>query len=196
MWDLERTSRVCTTHTNRQAGNLLRDCHTRPNTPRLMPRFVILKHSTEHAADPRPTHWDLMFEVDGRLRTWAVEVYPWDACKQFLAVELPRHRLDYLEYEGEVSGNRGLVRRCETGCYVLLNEARHEWRAELQGCQLAGLVELRRSDESTNWRSNGNDWSRTNEYVRRMSRRSGACQSSCADGAFDAIDIPLPPVEL
>ncbi len=54
------------------------------------------------------------------------------------------HRRLYLEYEGEISGNRGRVRRLDEGTYrVLLWSAEHI-RVELAGSQLVGEVELRR----------------------------------------------------
>ena len=36
-----------------------------------------------------------------------------------VATRLPDHRLAYLEYEGPVSGNRGVVRRIDSGKYEI-----------------------------------------------------------------------------
>src|SRR5262245_41993464 len=78
-----------------------------------MPRFVLLEHRWNGV------HWDLMLETEtgGLLRTWAIdsEVV---AGLDLPARELGDHRADYLDYEGEVSGNRGTVRRIDRGEYT------------------------------------------------------------------------------
>jgi len=80
-----------------------------------MPRFVILTH--DH---PFP-HWDLMLEQAGSLRTWRLLREP-DAPGPIVAEPLPDHRLEYLDYEGPVSRNRGTVCRWDAGDYVFVNE--------------------------------------------------------------------------
>jgi hypothetical protein len=61
---------------------------------------------------------------------------------------LPRHRRIYLEYEGEISGDRGSVRRVDGGeCRV------REWTdelliLELRGDQLVGPLVLRKAREA------------------------------------------------
>src|SRR4051794_23553598 len=64
-----------------------------------MPRFVLLRHETP-AGSERPTHFDLMLEHNGVLRTWALSGLP-AAGEPLLAEQLPDHRLAYLDYEGE-----------------------------------------------------------------------------------------------
>lgn len=89
-----------------------------------MPRYVILLHEIPagHAVSGgRGTHWDLMLEQDGLLRTWALNTEPAGELSTS-AEQLADHRLAYLEYEGPVSGNRGSVRRWEAGQYELLAE--------------------------------------------------------------------------
>lgn len=77
-----------------------------------MPRYVILTH--DH---PFP-HWDLMLEQNGRLRTWRLLSEP--AIGSVVPAEpLPDHRLDYLTYEGPVSGGRGTVARWDAGEYAI-----------------------------------------------------------------------------
>ena len=85
-----------------------------------MPRYVVLYHET---ADPqeRPSHWDFMLEEGGVLRTWAIYTAPTlDAAHTMEA--LPDHRLEYLEYEGPLSGERGEVTRVCSGSYEKLFE--------------------------------------------------------------------------
>ena len=63
-------------------------------------------------------HMDWMFEVDGKLWTWATAVAEdLSADIQLTAERLPDHRLLYLEHEGKVSGDRGSVRRLVSGIF-------------------------------------------------------------------------------
>jgi hypothetical protein len=79
--------------------------------------YVILEHTVNGTK-----HYDLMLEVPGqeKLRTLQLQTRlekPGDACA---CKELEPHRRAYLEYEGEVSGNRGHVMRVERGTYETL----------------------------------------------------------------------------
>ncbi len=65
-----------------------------------MPRFVLLEHVWNGV------HWDFMLEHGEVLRTWAIDS-PIVAGQDLPARALPDHRRIYLEYEGEISGNRG-----------------------------------------------------------------------------------------
>ena len=76
--------------------------------------YVILEHTGNGGK-----HFDLMLEVPGqeKLRTLQLQarlLKPGDTCA---FRELEPHRRAYLEYEGEVSGNRGTVKRIERGTY-------------------------------------------------------------------------------
>ena len=57
---------------------------------------------------------------------------------------LADHRLIYLEYEGEISGQRGRVRRVDRGTYRALIWTPDRVHVELEGAQLVGEVELYR----------------------------------------------------
>jgi hypothetical protein len=76
--------------------------------------FVILYH-TEYGQP----HFDVMFAVEGVLRTWQLSADPRDlAVGQSLAANaLPDHRTAYLTYEGPVSRDRGFVERVLAGTY-------------------------------------------------------------------------------
>jgi len=76
-----------------------------------MSRYVILTH--DH---PFP-HWDLMLEDGGTLRTWRLLSEP-GAGRVVPAERLGDHRLAYLDYEGPVSGGRGVVARWDHGTYA------------------------------------------------------------------------------
>ena len=73
-----------------------------------MARFVLLEHVWNGV------HWDLMLEHGEVLRTWAIDS-PVVAGRDLPARALADHRRLYLDYEGEISGDRGHVRRIDTG---------------------------------------------------------------------------------
>jgi hypothetical protein len=106
-----------------------------------MPRFAILIH--DHPA----LHWDLMLENEAALRTWRLNRPPGDA-GPIEAVPLPDHRLDYLDYEGPVSGNRGSVRRFDRGEYALVEETHEALVVELHGAILQGKATVQRHADS------------------------------------------------
>jgi len=110
-----------------------------------VPRFVILEHTG--SVDYKPgVHWDLMLEVGGSLRTWALDAVPTDG-GMVRATELGVHRLDYLEYEGPVSGNRGSVKRWDRGGFEVLGETPMAIEMSIHGGKLAGRMMIRRDRE-------------------------------------------------
>jgi hypothetical protein len=81
-----------------------------------MLRFVILHHQS-----PMGEHWDVMLETDSALTTWSIP--PQSATGlSFVcsATQLPEHRKHYLNYEGEITGNRGTVTQIDAGVYEQL----------------------------------------------------------------------------
>jgi DNA polymerase Ligase (LigD) len=116
-----------------------------------MPRFVVLLHETP-AGQSRATHFDLMLEHGAVLRTWAIEKLPAD-CETIRAEKLPHHRLAYLDYEGEISGDRGRVSRADAGQYEIVHETDAEIVARLSGKKLHGTLTLVRDDRDAHrWR--------------------------------------------
>jgi hypothetical protein len=103
-----------------------------------MPRFVVLEH------DWNGVHWDFMLEDGEVLRTWAIDA-PIVAGRDLPARALGDHRPLYLEYEGELSGNRGMVRRIDAGTFRILIWSADHVRVEVAGTQLSGIVDLCRS---------------------------------------------------
>jgi hypothetical protein len=101
-----------------------------------MPRFVLLEHRWNGV------HWDLMFERGDVLATWAIDE-PIVAGRAVPARALADHRRAYLDYEGEVSGGRGRVRRVDWGTYRVVSWSAGLVRVELKGTQLVGELELR-----------------------------------------------------
>ena len=113
-----------------------------------MPRFVILYHQMP-AESKRASHWDLMLETGQVLRTWALDDQPQPG-SVINATALSDHRLAYLDYEGPVSGNRGVVERWDEGEYRLRSNTASQWQIELRGKRLACDVELAGSSGNSN----------------------------------------------
>lgn len=80
------------------------------------PRFVVLRH-----VGFGPDHFDLMFESPaGVLVTYRADSWPPTVERLCTLDRIGDHRVDYLAYEGPVSGGRGTVRRVESGDYCTL----------------------------------------------------------------------------
>ena len=85
-----------------------------------MPRFAILEH-TNAPDDPAGRHFDLLLEAGAACRTWRLVRVPAADGVPVAAVELPPHRLAWLDHEaGEVSGSRGFARRVDAGDFALV----------------------------------------------------------------------------
>jgi hypothetical protein len=116
-----------------------------------MPRYVVLFHEMPAGSD-RPSHWDLMLEWEGKLRTWALPCEPASAldCD---AEQLADHRLFYLDYEGPIAGDRGFVTRWDEGQYQLETATADERIVLLTGRRLNARLTLRnKGDGSHFWR--------------------------------------------
>ncbi len=79
-----------------------------------MPRYVVLEH------DFPELHWDFMLESGAVLHTWRLSRPPQILGITIGAVRLPDHRLEYLDYEGPIRGDRGMVRRWDWGVYEIM----------------------------------------------------------------------------
>lgn len=84
-----------------------------------MPRFALLEH-TDAPDDPVGRHFDLLLEAGSACRTWRLADVPQPGGGAVAALELPPHRLAWLDHvAGEVSGGRGFARRVDAGGYEL-----------------------------------------------------------------------------
>lgn len=107
-------------------------------------RFVILHHTTSDGE-----HWDFMLEEGEVLLTWQLLREP--AGLSALPIPARRigdHRKVYLDYEGPLSGDRGTVRRVESGVYEWLERTEERWRLRFQGARWCGVATLRRTASS------------------------------------------------
>ena len=103
-------------------------------------RFVILHHLA-----PAGEHWDLMLEREAHLATWQMACPPVDrAASPIECTRIGDHRKRYLEYEGPVSGGRGVVTRVDQGRFELLGADADEWILDFAGERLTGRYRLAR----------------------------------------------------
>lgn len=104
-----------------------------------MRRFVILRHTMPSHAS-RPSHWDLMFDVgDTGLKTWAVYQDPSSGEVQ-PADPLADHRKSYLDFEGDLSQDRGEVARWDAGTHEVLTHDAQGMQIRLLGTRLRGIA--------------------------------------------------------
>jgi hypothetical protein len=115
-----------------------------------MPRFVVLRHELP-ASSARASHWDLMFETELALRTWAVNLDPTLIHDQPAEMLAP-HRLAYLDYEGPVSGDRGSVTRWDRGPFEIERDEPGRFVARLAGEKLQGRITLIQGPADHSWR--------------------------------------------
>ena len=108
-----------------------------------MPRFVVLAHDW-----PEP-HLDLFLDAGGSLRAWKL---PANFSPYTAATILPNtsHRRFYLDFEGELTGERGSVLRWDHGEYQWIEESAELIRANFAGQRLSGVHEWI-STASSNW---------------------------------------------
>lgn len=103
-----------------------------------MPRFAVLLHETP-GDYVRPTHYDVMLEDGDSLITFAVPLAPETDHAQ-LVERLPNHRIEYLQYEGEVARNRGRVKRIDEGTFEWVDRTENQWRVRVMGKSLQGVL--------------------------------------------------------
>lgn len=109
-----------------------------------MPMFVLLEHETSDG-----THWDFMMEQSAcqSLATWRLSANPFSAAGGHAAAErIADHRRAYLDYEGEISGNRGRVRRLDRGQINVNSDLPHSLTADLRGQLLRGTLTITNVD--------------------------------------------------
>lgn len=109
-----------------------------------MARFVVLEHTW------RGVHWDFMLERGSVLRTWVLDQPP-DVPGPLAARPSFDHRTVYLDYEGPVSQDRGVVRRWDGGTYELIGESAEGLEIELCGTRLRGRVRIERHEPLDRW---------------------------------------------
>jgi predicted esterase len=111
-------------------------------------RYVILLHEG-YGGD----HLDLMVQQGSMLVTWQIDQPtpqgPFPAVMQ--ARRIQDHRLEYLDYQGPVSGGRGVVRRVDEGQCDVRQVQDDFWQVEFGGKLLSGAWSLRRQEDGRTW---------------------------------------------
>jgi len=116
-----------------------------------MLRFTVLEHHWNGV------HWDFLLENGAGLLTWALTQEPEPKCV-IQGKQLPDHRLVYLDYEGEISGNRGHVLKWDWGEFEWSGRESGYVGIKLVGRKLCGTAELRRIDGDVwSFRFNANE---------------------------------------
>ncbi len=115
-----------------------------------MPRFALLIH------DHPFVHWDLLVQRGAVLRSWRLLESPdrWlskPPAAELSAEAIGDHRLDYLDYEGPVSRERGRVAQWDHGQAEWLNEGESSIRLRLNGERLVGELTLDREASQPFW---------------------------------------------
>ena len=115
-----------------------------------MPRFALLIH------DHPFVHWDLLVERGEVLRSWRLLESPdrWRdgvSSAELSAEAIGDHRLLYLDYEGDVSRERGRVARWDHGQAEWLIEGESSVRLRLTGGRLIGELTLDRESSRSLW---------------------------------------------
>lgn len=112
-------------------------------------RFVILFHDLPSSAE-RDSHWDLMLENNGTLETWAMDGLITEQ-QSASAIKLPPHRIAYLDYEGEVSNNRGTVKRVVEGDFRIKRRLDFGFQIYLATKKATHTIELAKQS-GTHWK--------------------------------------------
>ncbi len=102
----------------------------------LRPVYVIQEH---HATR---LHWDLRFEEDNILKSWALPKHPPEIeGEKRLAVSVPDHPIEYAMFEGEIpEGNYGAgqVKIWDKGTFDLEEKTSKKWIVNIKGAKLQG----------------------------------------------------------
>lgn len=109
--------------------------HQLPCPVRSVWRFAILRH------DFPDLHWDLLLEAGDSCRTWRLSAVP-QVDVDIAATPIADHRLLYLDYEGPVSGNRGIVECWDRGLFVWWTATPHLVRGFYYGTQFQGELRV------------------------------------------------------
>ncbi|PIW34629.1 MAG: hypothetical protein COW26_06210 [Nitrosopumilales archaeon CG15_BIG_FIL_POST_REV_8_21_14_020_33_23] len=100
------------------------------------PVYVIQEH---HATR---LHWDLRFEIDNTLKSWALpKIPPTKIGEKRLAVSIPDHPIEYALFEGEIpEGNYGAgqVTIWDSGTFEIIERDKRKLVVKIMGKKLEG----------------------------------------------------------
>ncbi len=114
------------------------------------PVYVIQEH---HASR---LHWDLRFEMDGTLKSWALPKEPPQKIgEKRLAVSVDDHPIEYAIFEGEIpKGNYGAgkVKTWDMGTFDIIEKSKKKLVVDIHGSRLQGKYCL------LHFKPEGNNW--------------------------------------
>lgn len=99
------------------------------------PIYVIQEH---HASR---LHWDLRFEIDGGLKSWALPKGAPEGNEQRLAVQVPDHAIEYAGFEGTIpegTYGAGVVTIWDHGTFELESKKPNKIVVNIKGKKLKG----------------------------------------------------------
>lgn len=106
-------------------------------------RFALLEH------DHPVKHWDLLLQQGNRLLGWRGDPQG-HFLNGGLVVQTADHRMAFLDYEGPLTGDRGSVRRIDSGPLKWRRFGLDLMEAEIQGLKWRGVLKLKKIA--------GNEW--------------------------------------
>ena len=126
-----------------------------------MARYSVLHHRVPEDSG-RENHFDLLLENFGALATWEVLYWPptTTETENQSARRLPDHRLEYLEFEGSLSNDRGQVKRVCEGTFQFVSQTTEHWIVSMSGKVFSGIVHLNKAkaDQDTNTTADDQCW--------------------------------------
>ncbi len=113
-----------------------------------MSRYALLLHALPDGT----SHYDLLLEHGDALAAWRLPAPPAQLPPEGAeASALQAHRPLYLDYEGEVSGGRGTVRRVDAGTYEAMTWDDSRVVVRVEGASAHGVLEVEAHPGGT-WR--------------------------------------------
>ena len=115
-----------------------------------MDRFTICHHTGSKEGD----HFDLMLQRGKTLKTWRFKRTTFRTVQS--AWQIKDHRMNYLDFESNVSGGRGHVKSWDTGTYLVDEWTDDRIRVALTGANLRlrfrlDLVASKRKEKEPRW---------------------------------------------
>jgi len=111
-------------------------------------RFVLLYHTYDNFLENN--HYDFMLEKKDFLDTWKIredDLKKFFSGKEIFAEKNFDHRKKYLTYEGDISNNRGTVRRICSGEYNLLSNGENFFKINFVSEKIKGFISINKTGD-------------------------------------------------
>ena len=118
-------------------------------------RFVVHEHLAKRAG----RHFDLRFEKDNTLKSWAIRNLDQlvnQLKSKVLAVQMPDHVLSYIDFQGELKDGYGAgkVNIWDSGTYQIIEWSNDKIVVEFKGNKLNGkyaLIKPQKNQKDDQW---------------------------------------------